>query len=199
MEFPTGWENRGQLAVAPGLALGSGGLQLAPESRRGTTFDRGRQKKRTRTASADNTGAAAAGLRCVCLRAREGASTESRIRYRSISPGTGSGALLRFLYFIPPGSGPIKSALQYACGGTRLAFLVPGRVRTPARQLDARREKKKEAHRTGEWVDGCSRRVGERIEFIVFWGEKNSMRKRAVGNRVSGERTRCVLCEIVYF
>lgn len=135
------------------LCRGSGGLQFAPKSRRGTTFDRGRQKKRTRTASADNTGAAAAtaaaGLRCVCLRAREGAPAESRIRYRSISPGTGSGALLRFLYFIPPGSGPIKSALQYACGGTRLAFLVPGRVRTPARQLDARRreEKKKRIDR----------------------------------------------------
>lgn len=31
-------------------------------------------------------------------------------------PGTGSDALLRFLYFIPLGSGPIKSTLQYAWG-----------------------------------------------------------------------------------
>lgn len=171
--------------MRPSLPSEAAACKLAPESRWGTTFDRrgrAKKKKRTRAASADNTGAAAAtaaavvaaaGLRCVCLRAREGAPAESRIRYRSISPGTGSGALLRFLYFIPPGSGPIKSALQYACRGTRLAFLVPGRVRTPARQLDARRrEKKRKRVERGDGVDGCSRGEWESESSLLYFGGK---------------------------
>lgn len=108
--------------------------------------------------------------------ARAGRSaSESRIRYRSISPGTGSGALLRFLYFIPPGSGPIKSALQYACRGTRLAFRTWPRAHV--RRLDAR-AKKKEVHGKGWWMlergetERKRDRTGERTSLLYF-GKKS--------------------------
>jgi len=114
-------------------------------------------------------------VRCVCLpRARKGAAAESRIRYRGISPGTGSGALLRFLYFIPPGPGPIKSALQYACGGTRLAFLVPDRAH--ARRLDAREGKKGSARVRGRAG------AGRRASLLYFRGKVSP---RATRNRVN--------------
>lgn len=63
-------------------------------------------------------------------------------------------------------------------------------ARSPVRCEAEREKKRKRVERESEGGWRCSRRVGERAApcLLYFGGEeKNSMRKRAIGNRVSSE------------